>query len=171
LGVGVMSLRGMRSPGTSRSSGTAGRFGARDADWVVSRLGSTQSDGHLLWLGFDRSASVSDARWLRQVALLDVQVVSSVEQAMAAVRRSEPVACVIEYELQGQLSGVMALQNLRLVGMLAPVVMVTSSAAHALAELSRSGLSEVVPVIGRAERYERLREWLDQLRMCLALPA
>jgi hypothetical protein len=124
-----------------------------------------------VWLGFDRATLVADARWAAQAANMNVQPVTQVDQALAACKRSTPLALVVEFELSLGQNGVRALEQLRREGAFAPAVLLTHTEELALAELARSSLLEAVPVISRAERYTRLREWLEDVRICLALPA
>jgi ActR/RegA family two-component response regulator len=123
-----------------------------------------------LWLGFDRATLVPDARWLKQVSTLEVQIVGNAEQALAACQRGDPLACIVEFEL-GQENGVRALERLREHGMLAPAVLLTHTAELAVATLAQSRLIEAVPVFSRAERHAQLREWLGDLQTCLSVPA
>jgi hypothetical protein len=134
-------------------------------------IGRQRSAERLLWLGIDRSRSVADARWLRQVTELDVQIVSSAEQGRAAFFRTEPLAIIVEFELGPGENGVRALERLREQGMLAPAVLLTHAAELALATLAQSRLLEAVPVFSRAERHAQLREWLGELQTCLSVPA
>jgi hypothetical protein len=144
--------------------------------WETSRVnafgqGPRAAAERLLWLGADRATLVSDARWLRQVSSLEVQLVSSTDQARLACSRAEPLACVVEFELGPGENGVRALEHLREAGMLAPAVMLTHTAELALATLARSRLLEAVPVFSRMDRHAQLREWLGDLQTCLSVPA
>jgi hypothetical protein len=125
----------------------------------------------LLWLGADWATLVADSRWLRQVSALDVQVVSSVEQARAACLRGEPLACIVEFEFGLGDDGVRALERLREAGMVAPAVLITHTAELALARLAQSRLLEAVPIFSRADRHAQLREWLGDLQTYLSVPA
>jgi hypothetical protein len=129
------------------------------------------SPERLVWLAFDRATGITDGRWARQATDLDVHLVRSVGEVAALCSSGEPLGCVIEFELSDGDNGVKALERLRAQGLRAPAVIVTATPELALASLARSSLSEAVPVFSRAERYERLREWFEQLRMCLAMLA
>jgi hypothetical protein len=128
------------------------------------------SPERLLWLGFDRATTITDARWARQSAGIDVQVVRTIEHAIAACDKAVPLAVVVEFELEDG-DGVQALECLREHGVRVPAVLISPTPDLAIARLDVSRLTETIPVFGRAERYDRLREWLDQLRMCLAMLA
>ncbi len=124
----------------------------------------------LLWLGFDRASALTDARWARQEARMNVQVVRSVAEADSACK-VQPLACVVEFELANGENGVNALELLRSHGVRVPAVLITALPELAVSALQRSSLTEAIPVISRSERYDRLRDWFEQLQMCLALGA
>jgi hypothetical protein len=148
---------------------------AQSGEWGSAPQPGTPPRGllneRLLWLGFDRSTLVNDARWVQQATSMEVQVVTHIDQARNACKRAAPLVCIVEFELSHGENGVNALELLRGDGTLAPAVLLTGAPELALAALERSRLLEAVPVISRAERHSRLREWLDEVRICLALPA
>ncbi len=125
----------------------------------------------LLWIGYDRATTITDARWARQSAAIEVQVVRTIEQALSACDKAVPLGVVVEFELGEAENGVLALESLRARGVRVPAVIISPTPELAIATLEGSRLRETIPVFGRSERYDRLRDWLEQLRMCLAMLA
>lgn len=124
------------------------------------------ADGtRVVWLARERRTALSDARWARQAAGIEVCVVRTIRDALTVCSNETPLACVVEFELAEQ-DGVSALLALRRAGVVAPVVLLTTSPELALGAVQRSPLGEAVPVFARTERFERLREWFEQLHTC-----
>ncbi|HEX2735919.1 MAG TPA: hypothetical protein VHM70_30170 [Polyangiaceae bacterium] len=125
----------------------------------------------VLWLGFDRTTLLGDARWLRHATALHASVCTSVGQVLDVCRGGDPLAVIVDFELGRGENGVRALEQLRELGLLAPSVLITHTPELALAALERSRLLEAVPVFSRTERHAALREWLSDLQTCLSIPA
>lgn len=153
-----------------RAARPAGHDPEESGEWMRPER-PRQPQERLLWLAFDRATAVTDARWVRQATDLDVLIVRSVDDVANACTGALPLGCVVEYELGGAENGVKAIERLRELGVELPAVLITAVPELALGSLQRSRLSEVIPVFLRTERYDRLREWFDELRMCLAVPA
>ena len=100
------------------------------------------SPERLLWLGFDRATTLTDARWARQSAGIDVQVVRTIDQALDACDKAIPLAVVVEFELHDG-DGVLALERLRERGVRVPAVLITPTPDLAIARLDGSRLTEM----------------------------
>ncbi len=139
------------------------QYRERSGEWPP--YGQRQVVPSVLWVASDRRLSLSDTRWLRQAARMDVCIASSSEEAATLARGRAFAFCVIEFELKDD-DGVQVLEHLRARGLSSPAVLLTAAPELALQALAKSPLAEVLPVFSRSERFERLREWLDQLETC-----
>jgi DNA-binding NtrC family response regulator len=126
----------------------------------------------ILVIDDDKLVGRAIARWIKQVTGLETRLARTIDQAEECAAGSlQPAAIVTDYQLESGEDGVQAIEHLRSLGCRAPAALLTGAPELAIQSLERSTLDEVVPVFSKTEMQERLKDWLEQVRLCWVTPS